>query len=56
MALSVWPLAASAMVRLARHIAVEKEAPTANLLLGMGEAFGVEMEKMGVSTGKVTLI
>jgi hypothetical protein len=39
-----------------RHIAVEKEAPTANLLLGMGEAFGVEMEKMGVSTGKVTLI
>ncbi len=39
-----------------RHIASEKEEPTANLLLGMGEAFGVEMDKMGASTGKITLI
>ncbi len=37
------------------HIAVEKEEPTANLLLGMGEAFGVEMEKMGTSTGKIKI-
>ncbi len=39
-----------------RHIASEKEEPTANLLLGMGEAFGVEMDKMGTSTGKITLV
>jgi hypothetical protein len=39
-----------------RHIAVEKEEPTANLLLGMGEAFGVELDKMGTSTGKITLV
>ncbi|MEQ1757644.1 MAG: DUF1552 domain-containing protein [Vicinamibacterales bacterium] len=38
------------------HIAVEKEEPTANLLLGMGEVFGVEMDKMGASTGKITLV
>jgi hypothetical protein len=37
------------------HIAVEKEDPTANLLLGIGEVYGVEMEKIGQSTGKVTL-
>ncbi len=38
------------------HIAVEKEEPTANLLLGMGEAFGVQLDKMGTSTGKITLV
>ena len=38
-----------------RHIAVEKEEPTANLLLGMGECAGVELEKLGPSTGKISL-
>jgi Protein of unknown function (DUF1552) len=39
-----------------RHISVDKEEPPSNLLLGMGEAFGVELEKMGNSTGKITLV
>src|SRR5688500_15557323 len=38
-----------------RHIASEKEEPTANLLLGMGEAAGVTLEKLGPSTGKISL-
>jgi hypothetical protein len=38
-----------------RHIAVEKDTPTANLLLGMAHAAGVEIEKMGPSTGKIDL-
>jgi hypothetical protein len=33
------------------HIASEKEEPTANLLLGIGEAFNVQLESMGTSTG-----
>src|SRR5262245_28201673 len=37
------------------HIAAEKEDPTANLLLGMGEVYGIEMEKMGTSTGMIKL-
>jgi len=39
-----------------RHIAMTGVEPTANLLLGMGEAFGVELNKMGASTGKITLV
>jgi hypothetical protein len=37
-----------------RHI-VAKDAPTANLLLGMAHASGVEIESMGASTGKIDL-
>jgi len=39
-----------------RHIQMEKEEPPSNLLLGMGEAFGVELDKIGNSNGKITLI
>jgi hypothetical protein len=38
-----------------RHIAVEKDTPTANLLLGIAHAAGVEVDKMGASTGKIDL-
>ena len=31
------------------------QTPTANLLLGIGEAFGVQIDKMGTSTGKISL-
>ena len=37
------------------HIVATKEEPTANLLLGIGEAFGVQIDKMGTSTGKISL-
>jgi hypothetical protein len=37
-----------------RHI-VAKDAPTANLLLGLAHVGGVEIEKMGASTGKIDL-
>ena len=38
-----------------RHIAVEKEEPTANLLLAIGELANVELEKIGPSTGRLAL-
>jgi hypothetical protein len=47
---------ANGRIRGNMHIAVEKEEPTANLLLGIGEAYGVELENMGASTGKITLV
>ena len=37
-----------------RHI-VAKEAPTSNLLLAMAHVGGAEIEKVGVSTGRVDL-
>jgi hypothetical protein len=38
-----------------RHIAVDKKEPTSNLLLGMAELAGAEVEKIGVSNGRFTL-
>jgi len=38
-----------------RHIVAPKEAPTANLLLAMAHVAGVEIEKMGPSTGRIDL-
>ena len=38
-----------------RHIAVEKKEPTANLLLALGDMAGAEVEKIGLSTGKLSL-
>jgi hypothetical protein len=38
-----------------RHIVAVKDTPTANLLLGMAHAGGVEIDKMGPSTGKIDL-
>jgi len=38
-----------------RHIAAEKDTPTANLLLAMAHVAGVEIEKMGPSTGRIDL-
>ena len=37
-----------------RHIAAKKE-PTANLLLGIAELYGAEIDKFGASTGRLTL-
>lgn len=38
-----------------RHIAMEKKEPTSNLLLGMAELAGADVDKIGVSTGRITL-
>ncbi len=38
-----------------RHIAVEKKEPTANLLLAMADLAGADVEKIGLSTGKLSL-
>jgi hypothetical protein len=37
------------------HIVAEKDTPVANLLLGMAHAAGVDIEKMGPSTGRIDL-
>ena len=38
-----------------RHIEVEKKEPTANLLLAIGDLAGAEVEKIGHSTGRLSL-
>jgi hypothetical protein len=38
-----------------RHIAVENKEPTANLLLGLADLAGAEVEKIGHSTGHLSL-
>ncbi len=38
-----------------RHIKVSKETPLANLMVEVGQRFGVEMDKFGISTGRVEL-
>jgi hypothetical protein len=38
-----------------RHIAVEKKEPTANLLLAVADLAGAEVEKIGHSTGRLSL-
>jgi hypothetical protein len=38
-----------------RHIAVEKKEPTANLLLAVADFAGAEVEKLGLSTGRLSL-
>ncbi len=38
-----------------RHIQAPKETPFANLLLGIGNKFGANMEKFGLSTGPLEL-
>ncbi|OFV90868.1 MAG: hypothetical protein A3G76_05005 [Acidobacteria bacterium RIFCSPLOWO2_12_FULL_65_11] len=38
-----------------RHIVAPKEAPTANLLLAIAHVAGVEIDKMGPSTGRIDL-
>jgi hypothetical protein len=38
-----------------RHIAVEKKEPTANLLLAMADLAGAEVDKIGLSTGRLSL-
>jgi hypothetical protein len=38
-----------------RHIAVEKKEPTANLLLALADLAGAEVEKIGLSTGRLSL-
>jgi len=39
----------------ARHIATEPETPHANMLLSLGQYFGVEMDSFGISTGTVAI-
>ena len=38
-----------------RHIVADERTPNANLLLGVTEQFGVEMERFGMSTNRITL-
>jgi hypothetical protein len=38
-----------------RHIAVEKKEPTANMLLSIADMAGAEVEKLGHSTGRLSL-
>jgi hypothetical protein len=38
-----------------RHIETAPQTPSANLLLAIGQAFGIEQEKFGISSGTVTL-
>jgi hypothetical protein len=38
-----------------RHIVVEKKEPTANLLLAMADMANAEVEKIGLSTGRLSL-
>ena len=38
-----------------RHIKVSPETPIANFMLSLGQYYGVEMEKFGISTGTVPL-
>ena len=38
-----------------RHISVENKEPTANLLVAMAELAGSDMEKIGLSTGRLPL-
>jgi hypothetical protein len=38
-----------------RHIAVENREPTANLLLAFADMAGAELEKIGLSTGRLSL-
>lgn len=38
-----------------RHIAVENKEPTSNLLLAMADKFGSEVDKIGVSTGRLEI-
>jgi len=38
-----------------RHIAVENKEPTSNLLLALGDLAGAEVEKIGLSTGRLSL-
>jgi hypothetical protein len=38
-----------------RHIAVEKKEPTANLLLAMADLAGARVDKIGLSTGRLSL-
>jgi hypothetical protein len=38
-----------------RHIAVENKEPTSNLLLAMADKFGAEVDKIGVSTGRLEI-
>jgi hypothetical protein len=38
-----------------RHIKASPETPIANLMLSLGQYYGVEMDKFGISTGTVPL-
>ena len=38
-----------------RHIKTTKETPLANLMVDVGQKFGLEMDKFGISTGRVDL-
>ena len=46
---------AAGQVKGNRHIKAPKETPLANLMVEFGQKYGVEMEKFGVSTGRVEL-
>jgi len=45
----------TAALKANRHIKMPKETPLANLMLTIGQKFGVQMEKFGISKGQVDL-
>src|SRR5215469_1975292 len=45
----------TAALKANRHIKMPKETPLANLMVSLGQKFGVEIEKFGISNGKVDL-
>jgi hypothetical protein len=38
-----------------RHIVAEKDLPSSNLLVAMADKFGVELDAIGVSTGRLEI-
>jgi hypothetical protein len=39
-----------------RHIETEQETPIANMMLAVGQHYGVEIDNFGISTGSVDLV
>jgi hypothetical protein len=38
-----------------RHIEAQKDEPTSNLLLAMGDMMGVELDSIGIATGRLSI-
>lgn len=45
----------TAALKANRHIKMPKETPLANLMVSLGQSYGLEMDKFGISTGRVDL-
>ena len=47
--------AAPALVKGDRHIVAPEQTPLANVLLDLGDKFGVDVDSFGISTGRLEL-